>query len=172
MSDFRNFRNYRSPQVFRLIHIVYVWDNLNRSKIKSPTYNCAQRNYSRLAAAVLKTDCNRLGQSQTVGIHPGNRSDTWGIARKNNFRFALWYVIVNSHRNLCPTHSGGIVPEKHRKCVPHPQRKQIYGRSCPQLYGAIRCGGNYTLMDANRDSPRGDCSDSRPPSWNTLGGTV
>jgi len=36
----------------------------------------------------LETDCNRLGQSQTVGIHQGNTSDTWGSARKSNFRFA------------------------------------------------------------------------------------
>jgi len=88
MSDFRNFRNYRSAQFFdwsTLFMSGAVW---NDRKIKSVTYNCAQRNYFRFAATILKTDCNRLGQSQTVRIHPGNTSDTWGTARKNNFRFA------------------------------------------------------------------------------------
>jgi len=88
ISDYRNFRNYRSVRFFD-------WSTLYLSgavgfgqKIKSPTYNCAQRNNFRFAAAIVETDCNWLGQSQTVGIHPGNTSDTWGTARKSDFRFA------------------------------------------------------------------------------------
>jgi len=39
-------------------------------------HNCAQPNYFRFAAAIFETDGTRLGQSQTVGIHPQNTSDT------------------------------------------------------------------------------------------------
>jgi len=70
---FRKIRNYRSPQFFSLINIVYVWIDL---KINSPTYNCAQRKYFR-AAFILETDYNRLGLSEYpmkhVG-HMGNRT--------------------------------------------------------------------------------------------------
>jgi len=89
MSDFRNFRNYCTPRFFdwSTSYMSGAWRWIDR-KIKSPTYNCAQRKYFRFAAAILETDCYRQGQFQTVGIHPGNTSEKWETVLKINFRFA------------------------------------------------------------------------------------
>jgi len=67
------------------------WGSRNRPKNQVATYNCAQHNYFLFVAVILETDCNWLGQSQTVGIHPehvghmGNRAE-------NNF----WWLYLES----------------------------------------------------------------------------
>jgi len=90
MSDFRNFHNYSSPQFFdwsKFYMSGAVW--IDR-KIES-----LLRNYFRFPSAIFETDCNRLGQSLTVGIQPGNTSNTGWTARKNNVSLLPPRMIVS-----------------------------------------------------------------------------
>jgi len=108
MNNYSNFGIYHSPRFFdwsTLYMSGAVWIDRN---IQSTTYNWAQRSYFRFASAILETDYNQLGQSQTVRIHPGNTSDT---IRKTTSGLLSPRMIVSGIDCSSVAHRGGSRPD-------------------------------------------------------------
>jgi len=89
MNNYRNFRNYRSPRLLTDPHCTYLGraESIEKSSLRLTSLHSVTT--SGLLSPSCKRNCNRLGLSQTVGIHPGSTSDTWETERKSNFRFTV-----------------------------------------------------------------------------------
>jgi len=92
VNDFRYFSYYRSSSSLIEPRCIKLAEFKSLSKPSIRHTNVQQKNYFRLVAAILETNCTQLGQSIEMAIHGENTSATPGTTPEHHFRSAATKV--------------------------------------------------------------------------------